>query len=70
MHLIGMNTLLILLSLEPGYPIPEVRISQFAVLAKVGSMAYNLDLPSTTSILPIFHFSQLKKTNPSSVPVA
>jgi hypothetical protein len=28
MHLIGMNTLLILLSLEPEYPIPGARISQ------------------------------------------
>jgi hypothetical protein len=28
MHLIGMNTLLILLSLGPGYPIPGGRISQ------------------------------------------
>jgi hypothetical protein len=28
MHLIGMYTLLILLSLGPGYPIPGARISQ------------------------------------------
>jgi hypothetical protein len=34
MHLIGMNTLLILLSLGPGYPIPGARISQ--------SLGYNL----------------------------
>jgi hypothetical protein len=28
MHLVGMNTLLILLSLGPGYHIPGARISQ------------------------------------------
>jgi hypothetical protein len=29
MHLVGMDTLLILLSLGPGYPIPGARISQY-----------------------------------------
>jgi hypothetical protein len=38
MHLIGMNTLLILLSHGPGYPIPGVMISQpFSVLPSSAS---------------------------------
>lgn len=32
----------------------------FSMLAKIGSVAYKLSLPSTAKLRPIFHVSQLK----------
>jgi hypothetical protein len=41
MHLVGMDTLLILLSLGPGYPIPGSRISQSTPLRRPTSSSVN-----------------------------
>jgi hypothetical protein len=48
MHLVGMNTLLILLSLEPGYPIPGARISH-----QVTSFLLYLPLEGLQSLVTI-----------------
>jgi hypothetical protein len=41
MHLLGIDTLLILLSLGPGYPIPGARISQSTSLRRPTSSSVN-----------------------------
>lgn len=38
----------------------------FSMLAKTGSVAYKLSLPSTAKLRPIFHVSQLKPFHGSS----
>ena len=42
----------------------------FQIIARVGSVAYKLELPPTTSIHPVFHVSQLKATVLPGTPVS
>jgi hypothetical protein len=39
----------------------------FRVLARVGKVAYHLELPNSSSVHPVFHVSQLKRSSGSQV---
>jgi hypothetical protein len=50
MHLVDMITLLILLSLGPGYPIPGARISQDALKQEIYTIDYDVYIVKFLSI--------------------
>jgi hypothetical protein len=61
MHLVGMITLLILLSLGPGHPIPGARISQAPIQPELWTMFFDGSLMKTGASVGLLFISPLGK---------
>jgi hypothetical protein len=55
-----------------NHPCPKLALKYFGpykVLDRVGTMAYRLELPSSSQIHHVFHVSQLKSFTPDYTPI-